>query len=449
MGEKNKDVNTQENNAKKSGSYLTGILGAILGGAIATIPWILVYIYGNMMLSILAVLIAAGEFYGYKLLKGKVTKALPAIIMVIAVVIVSIATLVVIPAIMLNNQGIHVSISTIKSLYANQTFSSAIFHDFAMSVVFTILGASVITANIRKQIQNGNDEEIKLDLNNTEELAKIKKDSIEKIKPIFEKFNSFDKEHGVEKAELLAEVNEKPELKTAFNYLKSFGIVKTSKGRFYYSVENEEKQTKPRNQNTNKIVAIIVAVCTVIGIIAMALSGTVKGSKTKQISDGTVSFDISESWTAYTNAYETGWNYYKYINTVPPLDANSISTTEVDYSKYPAYLNVSYYEVDTEKITSIEDVKNSMKEYIDSLESKPDIYEEEISKTKAGYDMLTLKMHFGNDEEHEQPEQLEYLFYLLNGDQMACIDTYSFNMNDDKDIKDNANKIAQTFKWQD
>lgn len=448
MEEKNKEVTKKENEVKKQGSYLTGILGAILGGMIATIPWILVYIYGNMMLSLLAILIAAGEFYGYKLFKGKTTKALPAIIMVIAIVIVSIATLVIIPAIMLNNQGINVSISTIKALYANQTFSSAILHDFAMSVVFTILGASVITANIKKQIQNGNTDEIKLDLNNTEEVNKIKKDSIEKIKPIFEKFNGFDKEHGVIKAEILAEINEKPELQTAFNYLKSFGIIKTAKGRFYYSVENEEKQTKLTSQKTNKIVAIIVAVCVIIGIIAMALSGTIKGNKTKEETDGVVSFNVSESWTAYTNAYETGWNYYKYINTVPSLDTNEVNTEEIDYSKYPAYLNVSYYEVDTEKINSIEDVKNSMKEYIDSLESKPDIYEEEISKTKAGYDMLTLKMHFGNDEEHEQPEQLEYLFYILNGENMACVDTYSFNMDDEKDIKDNANKIAQTFKWQ-
>ena len=51
------------------GSYLTGILGAIVGGAIATIPWILVYVYGEMMFSILAALIAAGELYGYKIAK--------------------------------------------------------------------------------------------------------------------------------------------------------------------------------------------------------------------------------------------------------------------------------------------------------------------------------------------------------------------------------------------
>ena len=51
--------------AKKT-SYFTGIIGALIGGIIASIPWVLVYVYGNMMLSLLAVLIAAGEFYGYK-----------------------------------------------------------------------------------------------------------------------------------------------------------------------------------------------------------------------------------------------------------------------------------------------------------------------------------------------------------------------------------------------
>ena len=49
-----------ESEAKKQGSYVTGIIGAILGGTIATIPWVLAYVYGNVMLSLLAVIIAAG-----------------------------------------------------------------------------------------------------------------------------------------------------------------------------------------------------------------------------------------------------------------------------------------------------------------------------------------------------------------------------------------------------
>ncbi len=442
--EEKKVINQDETKEKAKGSYLAGIAGAIIGGAIGAIPWILVYIYGNMMLSLLAVLIAAGEFYGYKLFKGKMTKLTPAIIMMIAIVIVSVATLLVIPAITLGNEGISVNVNTIKALYQNSTFIQGITHDFAISVVFTILGASVITASLKRQIQNSNGGEIDLDLNNNDEVMKIKKESIEKIKPIFEKFNSFDKDHGIVKDELFAEFEDKEELKVAFNYLKSFGIIKTSKGRLYYSVESEEKQVKPKNNKMQKIVAAIITVIAAVAIVVVISNNALKGTKTKEISDGTVSFEVSEAWTSYTNAYVQGWNYYRYINTVPPLETNQIkNSSTVGYDKYPAYLNISHYEVDTTKLSKIEDVQSSMKEYIDSLDTKPDTYEENISTTKNGYQMLTMRMYF-----KEAPEQIEYLFYILNDDSMVCVDTYSFNMDDEKEIKDNATKIIDSLKWQ-
>ncbi len=430
-----------KNETKAKGSYLAGIAGAIIGGAIGAIPWILVYIYGNMLLSLLAVLIAAGEFYGYKLLKGKMTKLTPAIIMIIAILIVSAATLVVIPAISLGNEGINVNVNTIKALYQDKAFIGGITHDFAISVVFTILGASIITANVKRSIQNSVDGEI--DLSNEDEIAKVKKDSIEKIKPIFEKFNSLDKDHGITKDELFAEFDNKDDLKIAFNYLKSFGIVKTSKGKLYYSVENEEKQTKPKDNKMSKRIAVVVALIAVAAVVVMACTKMATGNKTKEISDGKVSFKISESWTSYTNSYVDGWNYYRYINTVPPLETNKIKPSTTSYDKYPAYLNISNYEVDTTKLSKIEDVQSSMKDYIDTLETKPDAHEETISKTKNGYDMLTMRMYF-----KEGPEQIEYLFYVLNGESMVCVDTYSFNMDDEKEIKKNAEKIIDSLKWQ-
>lgn len=432
-----------KNETKAEGSYLTGIIGAIIGGAIATIPWILVYIYGNMMLSILAVLIAAGEFYGYKIFKGKMTKITPAIIMIIAIIIISIATLLVIPGVSLMRSDISININTIKALYHDSTFISGISHDFAISVVFTVLGAGIITGNLKKQIQNSKDGEIKLDLNNTEETIQIKKNSIEKIKPIFEKFNSLDKEHGISKDELYAEINSDEELKVAYNYLKSFGIIKKVKGKLYYSVENEEKQITPKKNNTSKIVAIAITVIAVILVTVMILSNTLKATKTREISDGELSFKISETWTSYETPYATGWNFYKYINTVPPLETNEVKTQFASYDQYPAYLNISHYEVDTEKISKIEDVQSSMKEYINSMETIPEECEETISKTQNGYDMLTIRMYF-----KENPEQIEYLFYVLNGENIACVDTYSFNMNDEKQIKNHAEQIANTLKWQ-
>ena len=58
-------------------NYVLGVIGSIIGALIATLPWILMYIYGEMMLSLLAILIAFGAFYGYKLFKGKIDKKLP------------------------------------------------------------------------------------------------------------------------------------------------------------------------------------------------------------------------------------------------------------------------------------------------------------------------------------------------------------------------------------
>ena len=211
----------------------------------------------------------------------------------------------------------------------------------------------------------------------------------------------------------------------------------------YYSVESEEKQITPKKGNTSKIVAIAITVIAVVLVIVMICSTALKSTKTREISDGKLSFEVSETWQSYESPYVTGWNFYKYINTVPPLETNELKTQTASYDQYPAYLNISHYEVDKEKISSIEDVQSSMKEYINSLETIPEQSEETISKIKNGYDMLTIRMYF-----KENPEQIEYLFYVLNGENMACIDTYSFNMNDEGQIKNHAEQIASTLKWQ-
>ena len=148
-------------------SYVTGIIGAVIGGAIGAIPWVLAYVYGGMMLSILAALIAAGEFYGYKLAKGKMNKSLPVIIMILAIIIVTIATLLVIPALLMQKEGIKVTLLNLEILYLNSEFSAAIMKDYVISVIFTILGASIITSNIKKQFdENGEGKDIKLGLSN-------------------------------------------------------------------------------------------------------------------------------------------------------------------------------------------------------------------------------------------------------------------------------------------
>ena len=43
---------------EKERGYLIGIIGALIGGLIATIPWILCYVYANMIYSLLAIIVA-------------------------------------------------------------------------------------------------------------------------------------------------------------------------------------------------------------------------------------------------------------------------------------------------------------------------------------------------------------------------------------------------------
>ncbi len=432
----------EENAIKmKQGSYVSGIIGAIIGGLIATIPWILAYVYGGMMLSILATLIAAGEFYGYKLLKGRVNKVLPAILMILALVIVTVATLIIIPAALINKEGINVNSSNLQRLYENKEFAAAIMKDYVISVVFTILGASIVTSNIKKQLQNndGENNEIKLDLSNTEETMKIKKANIELLKPIFTKYDAISKEKAMIKEEVLAEI-ENQDANQSFNYLKSLGIIKKYKGKYYYSEENESKQTKVKKmQPWQKVFLVIIMILFVITLIASLLDNSEKANKLYQ--DEKVSFEVSGDWNQGDSEYETEWNFFKYINTVPVLNSeNTIS--EYDYSSYPAGINVYYDKVNTETLKSIEDVKANVQAGLESSENKPDSQDMEISKTKENYDLLKVRLVYKN-----YPTEILYYYYILGGDKLLCITSYSFNLDDEQDIEKETDKLVNTFKW--
>lgn len=120
-------------------SYLMGIIGALIGGLIATIPWILLYIYGNMMCSFLAFFVGLGALKGYQI-KGITDRNLPMIITIVSLIAISIATLVIIPTIIMFQEISSVNILNLISLYSFTPFASAILRDYAIAVIFTFLG---------------------------------------------------------------------------------------------------------------------------------------------------------------------------------------------------------------------------------------------------------------------------------------------------------------------
>ncbi len=420
-----------------SGNYITGIIGLILGGLIATIPWILVYVYGDMMFSVLSVFIAAGEFYGYKLFKGKIFKGLPILIIVMAIIIMALTTLAIIPSFLIMREGGIVSMAAIESLYQNEEFLSAILKDTTIAIVFTIIGASVITANIKKQIAIGNTEDI--DISNSKETEKMKKEAIAKIKPIFEKFNALGKDHGILKDELNAEVEDE-DLKSALNMLKSFKIVKKSGGRFYFDEQAENKQLKAKNPKKTNIITLVTGVVLVAIMVGVVLLNQMGILNKKVVSDDNISFEVNGKWIEYPSYYTKEWNYFRYINNVQPATDEEIDDS--NYSAWPAYLSIGYSEIDTEQASSIQDIQTSIKEYTNGLDTPPSSYEDEITKTKNGYDVLKIKLKF-----EQEPNQVEFLNYILYQGELASIDAHSVNMKDESELEKTVDMITQSFKW--
>ena len=134
-------------------NYVLGIIGAIIGGLVGCIPWIIAYVYMNMIFSLLAIIVAFGALYGYKIFKGKEDKKLPIIILVVSLLSITISTLVIIPLLLLANEGIDPSLENLKIIYSVSEFTSALMKDYIISIIFTLLGIGGTIASIRNKIK--------------------------------------------------------------------------------------------------------------------------------------------------------------------------------------------------------------------------------------------------------------------------------------------------------
>lgn len=241
--------------------YLPGIIGALLGGLIASIPWILMYVYGEMMLSLLAIIIALGALKGYQLLNGKIDEKLPTIISIVSIICVTISTLIIIPFLSLAKEGIEMSLENFEMLYYYEPFLNAIIKDYIISLLFTILGISGVINYIRKQVYDGKTSDIKVNLT-----SNPNKEQQETIKNIFTELNALDKNNAVTK-EVIFDKLSSSDLKLLFNNLKYQQIIMKYKGKYYYSLENEKSFAKRFLLLFTKMMLIIILIGIAFGII--------------------------------------------------------------------------------------------------------------------------------------------------------------------------------------
>lgn len=133
-------------------SYFKGIVGALLGGVVASIPWVLLYVYGNMIFSFLAYFVAIAALKGYQLFKGKEDDKLHIIISAVSLISITVATWVIIPLLMFIKESISINAITLQIIYTNSEFIGSLFKDYVISIIFTILGISGVIKSIKNNM---------------------------------------------------------------------------------------------------------------------------------------------------------------------------------------------------------------------------------------------------------------------------------------------------------
>lgn len=161
----------------ENNNYILGILGAILGGLVASVPWIIMYVYLEILWSFMALIIGYGAFIGYKTFKGKMDIKVPYIVGIVSILIVVFVTLYVIPCLLIMKEGITPTSEVISFLYSNSEFKGAIIKDLIFALLFTVLGVSGIFKTLKVQAQNG--EELTLKKKNKE----TKQEEVKEEKP--------------------------------------------------------------------------------------------------------------------------------------------------------------------------------------------------------------------------------------------------------------------------
>ena len=234
-----------------------GIFGALIGGFLFALPWILIYIYGNMIFSILAAVIAYGALLGYKKVVGQPDKTAPIIITIISLLVVVISTLLIIPCCLLYKEGFTVNLDKLQMLYQNSEFSSAIICDLIVSVFFTFLGISTVISKLKMEVDPVYADKV----NNVNKLKLDNQKNVEEVKKAFMTYHAMDKYSATSKENILREIDNN---ELIFKNLKLQQIIKKVNGNYYFSEKAEKSLFYRFVILYLKIMGVIFLIVTVI-----------------------------------------------------------------------------------------------------------------------------------------------------------------------------------------
>ena len=414
----------------KNNNRIIAILLSLFMGLLGTIPWVLMYVYGNMIIAIMAVFIALAAWIGYSLAKGKVDKYVPIIIIIISLISITIATFIFIPSLLLIKQGETLSIEKIKELYEYQSFLSGILKDYVISIVFTFLGISGVINNMKDQINAGK----KIDLMN---YTTINENEKKIMYNAFNKLNAFDKNNAKSQDDILSNINDdnKDRLFMKFIYNR---IIKSYKGKYYYSKETADNPGKAFFKRLIIIILSIIIVLVVLTIIATHFINEDKNSEIQEeniiynevIQNNRVKYLVPNNWVE-ASVYRNG-NVYYY-------------TPEIDKTGYSGIISVRYEDTDY-SISDYEELKYAIKKAYeeDKDEDLISINFNEFSN-ELGYNVIEIIMVFDDDVY----PTTEYLYYIVGDNEYGLVyltDHYSDYVKEPKNIAYNMVKNFDFIK---
>ena len=343
-----------------------GIIGALLGALIFSIPWVIVYVYLNYILSILALLIAYGSLLFYKKFGGIITKKTSVLITISSLLAITVSTFLIMPILLIAKEGNGLDLSYLEVLYASKEFTTALTHDYIISVIFTFLGIGGIIANINKEAYTN-----KIDTSNGNSEEDITKATLEEqikyIEKIYEKYNAFSKETSVPSNIITLDLSNKVSL---FYKMKKLGYIVTSSfNKTYFdkdALDNPVKAKKNAKNNTLKPILLTVLLVIILGFVLIIVSPEEDNDidpdnniTEKLYIYGNISLTLPNTFkedTHYTD-YKTYSNYdlNSYVFQIM-LDENTYSKEEYTTSKeyyeaYLEYLKESFTIIETSEST--------------------------------------------------------------------------------------------------
>ena len=374
---------------------IKGIIGALVGALIFSLPWILIYVYTNYMLSILATIIGFGSLTFYKLFGGKVNKKTSTIIIISSLIAITISTFIIIPFWLLLKEGYGFDIKMFKMLYATNDFASGIVIDYAISIVFTILGISGIVSSVNNEaygIVEGEDI-----------LSKPYNEQIEYLKGIFDIYKAYDKKTKVPKSVILTEMKVKNRL-VFFSEMEKKGIIVSSFSKVYLdlnAIDNPKIGSKNYSKKILKFTGLFILLFALFITIIILLLPTVK-DKTYTYDD--ISITLPNTFKLYEeDEYQSYLNSNDGINEIM-FDAFSIDVSIEEFKKnYNEYIEETF-----EVLSQNETEYDGLEGYVLNLRSisYPDEYY--VQYIQFGTNKVYIILFYDNIKDENQTSILDF-----------------------------------------